>query len=265
MKEINFISGGKMGDFIHSMYAVKHICEKENSKANIYITDNGFYGGDKWTFGAEKAYGDILSTITSQVFVNKFEVLKRPMFEAYTDLNLWRNYVMQDYYSQGFFSKTWAEVLSYCYDFKISKNYKWIDFNKQDNDTKDKIVITRSLQRHNRSFDWNKIINNIEEEIIFLTPSYPEWQGFPFKNKKVKLKVVSTIDEMVIGINSCKYFIGNQSCGFAIASALDVNRLVETNKIDAGFYKGESKYSENISWFLNDNDKYINENSLIKI
>jgi hypothetical protein len=31
----NFLMGGKLGDFLHAMFAVKHLCLKNNTKANV--------------------------------------------------------------------------------------------------------------------------------------------------------------------------------------------------------------------------------------
>lgn len=263
---INFISSGRTGDFIHCLSVVKNICEKSQAKANIYLTDKArFYGGDTWSLGVNRAHQDLINTVTSQPFVNKFEVLEKYLNEPYINLNIWRDVVMKNYNTHGFFSINWSDFLSQCYKFEISKPYKWINIDKVDADTKDKVVIHRSLQRHNNLFNWKKIIEEIEDEIIFITCSPIEWQSFPFKSDKIKLKVVYTLDEMVVAINSSKLFIGNQSSPFAIASALDVNRLVELNNIDARFYMKEKEYSENISWYLNDNKKYFNEKLIIKL
>jgi hypothetical protein len=234
-------------------------------KSNIYLTDNKSYGGDTWMLGVHKAQQDLYNTVISQPFVNKFEVLPDNFNEPFINLNSWRNMVIGDYFRDKFFYRSWSEFLSEHYKYEIPKTYKWINIDKIDVETNNKIVIHRSLHRHNQLFDWKRMIDSIDEEIIFVTCSNKEWEQFNFKQDKVKLKFVSTIDEMAIAINSCKYFIGNQSSPFALACALDVNRLVELAPEPSMFYMKENKYSENISWYLNDNKKYFNQTSIIKI
>ena len=34
---MNFLMGGKLGDFLHAMFAVKHTCQSKNITANVYI------------------------------------------------------------------------------------------------------------------------------------------------------------------------------------------------------------------------------------
>jgi hypothetical protein len=50
---------------------------------------------------------------------------------------------------------------------------------------------------------------------------------FPF-NKSVELIHVKNVEEMINIIGSCKLFVGNASAPFAIASALNVNRVLES-------------------------------------
>ena len=65
---------------------------------------------------------------------------------------------------------------------------------------------------------------------------------------------------MAAAMNGCKLFIGNQSMPFTIASALDIPRVCELHHASAEFYTGEHKYSDNISWFLNNDIKHNSPN-----
>lgn len=274
MTEINFISSGMLGDFIHSLSVVKNICEKEKSMANIYLTDKiNVYGGDVWRFGCSKAHHDLVEIVFSQPFVNKFEVLSDDFNEPFINLNEWRLGIENDRMDKGVYYKSWSELLSGYYNYEIPLIYKWIDIDKTDNDIMGKIMIHRSSHRHNPSFDWNKVLN-MSEEFVFVTCSIDEWKNFTFKNDRIILKFVKTMNEMAICINSCKYFIGNQSAPFALASALDVPRLVELDSTACMFYINEIKYSKNISWYLREDinnlktfftfTKQINNQLLIK-
>lgn len=253
-----------MGDFIHSLSAVKNICQKENAMANIYITDNQAYGGDIWKYGADKAHSDVKDLVLNQSYVNKFEILSNQKIDKYCNLNAWRGYIMGLYRQEGAFNRCWSDFISQTYSFSIPAEFKWMQIVKDDQFS-DKIVIHRSTHRHNKDFPWQQILNSISSDILFITSSEDEFSHFQFKNEKVKIHLVKTISEMAIVIGSSRYFIGNQSAPAAIASALDIPRTIELGQAEYKFYSGESKYSKNISWFLNNGNKHIAENSIIKI
>jgi ADP-heptose:LPS heptosyltransferase len=62
----------------------------------------------------------------------------------------------------------------------------------------------------------------------------------------------TNILELATYINSCKYFVGNQSSPFAIANALDVPRLgiLDLDHNNYIFYNEEAKYSKNIQVYF---------------
>lgn len=261
METLDFIATGRMGDFIHSLFAVKNICEKHKIDANIYITDKvGTFGGDAWNLGIDRAYED-LRGLMMQPYIKKFEVLPDNFNGPYINLNNWRQGVYDDCLRDGYYSRSWSEFLSTEYKFIIPENYSWLS-TTIDDDLTDTVVIHRSLHRHNPNFFWKGILDTYkaaEKDIVFLTCSQQEWDEFPFKDG-VKLKLVETISDMAICINSCRLFIGNQSAPFALASALDVSRIVELDNEPGPFYMNETKYSRNIQWFLS-----MDKNSLKKL
>lgn len=255
-----------LGDFIHSMAAIKNICEREQAKANIYISDNiRVFGGDYWKLSIEKTFYDLYELIKEQPFVNKFEICDYVFNKPYININNWRIHIARTHASQRYYSESWSEILSSAFNYKMPTEYKWLTYDKADSNTKNKIVIHRSLHRHNPSFDWIKVLEQIKEEVLFLTSSEAEWLNFPYKHyDNITPKIVDTVSEMASCINGCKFFIGNQSAPFALASALDIPRLVELDIEPSPFYMPESKYSENISWYLNEISNHFSKNSLIK-
>jgi hypothetical protein len=256
---INFVGGGKMGDFIQTLYAVKNICEQKSDKANLYIG----HGGDVWRFSLERTYDELRGLIEAQHYINKFGIFPSGFNEAYIDLNYWRTTVKAINPKYGSYDTCWSEVIAKAYDFFIPKDSKWISVNNCNEYTKNKVLIHRSKHRHNSVFPWEKLLNSIKDEILFVTTDQHEWHIFPFKNN-VKLYLLSDITEMAVAINSCKTFIGNQSAIFSLACSLDVPRLVELEYDPAGFYMDEIRYSDNISWFLNDSAKYFSKNFIVR-
>lgn len=250
---INFFGGGMMGDFIQTLYAVKNICQQKNDKANLYIGN----AGDVWRFGLERTYNDLEKLIKSQPYINKFEIFPTGFTEPFVDLNTWRGTVATKHAQYGSYNTCWSEVLARDYHFAIPPDYKWLSVNENNEYTKNKVLIHRSKHRHNGNFPWAKLLNNIHDEILFITTAPEEWDMFPLKRANIKPYIVNTITEMAIAINSCKMFIGNQSAPFSLACALDVPRLVELDYDPATFYMDETKYSKNISWFLNETTNYL--------
>jgi ADP-heptose:LPS heptosyltransferase len=53
-------------------------------------------------------------------------------------------------------------------------------------------------------------------------------------------------------INSCKFFIGNQSAPLAMAHSMDVARLAILSKSDEIHYIGEEKFSRNFFYIAED-------------
>ena len=242
-KTINFCGGGLMGDFINQLSVCKNICVRENAKANLYISDG--FGADPFRFGVDKAYEDIKDLILEQPYINKFEVLKY-FDDTFINLNIWRNEVRETYNKMGGYNKCWSELLSQTFTYKIGE-YKWLKTLNKHDFAKDRILIHRSLHRHNPNI--KSVIDNLEERPVFITSNIEEFKNYEFKDK-CDLILVQTITQLAMAINSCKLFIGNQSSPLTLASALDVNRIIELDKLDAPFYIGEKKYSQNIKFVM---------------
>lgn len=255
---INFIAGGMMGDFIHSLYVVKNICQQRNDKANLYIA-NGY--GDVWRYDLQRTHNDLNELITSQSYINKFEPLPLNFKEEFINLTEWRTTLI---HTIAGYDRCWTDVLSQCYRFPITKPYSWLAPIGTDQVTSGKSVIHRSTHRHNGEFPWPRILNGLQGEIVFVTSIQEEWDRFQFKNNRMKLHLVSTVSDMARAIGSARTFVGNQSSPFSIACALDIPRLVELDADPAKFYMDENKYSHNISWFLNHNSKYCHNDSIFK-
>jgi len=237
------IGSGLMGDFINSLCACKNICLQNNDKANLFISDG--YHGDPFRYGVKKAFEDTYDLISSQPYINKFEILPSNFSDPFINLNQWRKEVHQTYKDTGGYNKCWSELLSQTFDYPI-KEYRWLSVPPINDVTKERIVIHRSRQRHNHNF--KSYFDTLEETPIFITTNVDEYTNFEFKDKS-ELLLVNTITEMAIAIRSSKLFIGNQSSPFTLASAMDVNRVCELDLVDASpFYIGEEKYSNKIKF-----------------
>lgn len=262
MKLINFVTCGQIGDLIHSLYVIKSTCLRDNCKANLFIADNSYINlvsaCGNFTFDIKKTFDDIYDLINKQDYIENFEILPKNFNMDLVNLNSWRNYIEIVRNSTGSYSKCWTELMMET--FSVDKiDGAWIN-SDEDEYTKNKVLIHNSSHRHNPLFNLNNLINNINDEILFITTNEEEWNKFRFHNEKIKPYFRKNITEITSSIKSCKYFIGNQSSPFAIASALNKDRFVELHNYSQGFYMDETKYYDNISWFFENNSYHIGNN-----
>lgn len=262
-KTLNFLMYGKLGDFTHSLFAVRQVCLSQNVKANLHMVDIG------WDFGIENTYKELLPILLKQNYINSFNILKnyeldpiqtpnqntpikifdkKLLNEGYIDLG---NYIR----SPLLYKKCWAEIYSNLCNFEIDiNNYKSIEFNEIDEKFKEKIVLhrrTTSLNRLNSAFPYEEIINNHKHDIIFISTSQNDYDIFPYK-KGIEFYKINTITDWYKTINSCKLLITNLSAPEAIGNALDVFRLIELPyTIDSNHFFNEPKYSNKMFYYLN--------------
>lgn len=256
----NFIMGGKLGDFILSMYAVKNICERDLCKANIYMYDIG------WEFGITHTYGELLPIMLDQEYVNSFNVLDECEIDSiqHSQKNSPVRVFNSKLISEGFidlggyirspllYKNSWSEIYSNLFNFDIKNEYTWITYEKQNLETKDKVLIHRKFSKPlNNEFPYEQILEAYKDDVIFISSNEEDYFQFPYKDKLNFLKI-SSIEDWFSSINSCAMLVSNLSAPITIAHALNKLRIAELpNNGDLFHWIGESKYSENIKWFLN--------------
>lgn len=251
---INFITGGMTGDAIHSLYVVKNLCQLQQTKANFFISDGD---GDRWLLPLDQTYSDLKELIESQPYINSFQICRNmaQFSDPYINLNDWRKHLSHD--STGY-TTCWSEVLSGVYQFSppSGSNYAWLTAPRPDPQTQGRVLIHRSKHRHNGLFPWSEILARVAawtpgQAAYFLTCNPREYDLFCHKHPLLQPYLVSTVTDLANALASCKLFVGNQSAPFALASALDIPRAVELDTDPARFYIDETKYSSQISYFLN--------------
>lgn len=249
MEKINFISGGKTGDLLHSLMVIKTICEQENKLGVLYITNVDIYGGDNFHFDMHKTYYDLEPIIMSQPYIHSFHILRvDEVIDEYINLNEWRK-------SDLIFKTNWINLL--CDTFKINPPTEpWLVYGKNE-EYKNKILIHQSLHRKIDNFPWEKIVK--ENNCTFITniSTLHEYEEFKFKNN-VDLISCDTFSDLVTIINSCKFFIGNMSTPLALSHCLGKPHLCELIYPDEYHYIGEEKYIKNCYYINNDGKTNLN-------
>jgi hypothetical protein len=260
-KPLNILMSGKLGDFTHSLFAVHKICLTQNLKANLYMIDLG------WDFGIKNTYQEYKPIIEAQSYINSFNILEGynldpiqtpkqstpiEIFDKefkYIDL---MGYIR----SPLLYKACWSEIYSNLFNFKIDKKtFKTIEFNEVDPKFENKIILhrrTTSLERLSTKFPYEEILAIYKNDCIFVSTSEKDYNLFPYKDG-LEFYKINTLTDWYKTINSGNLFITNLSGPEAIASVLDVPRLIELpNLPDANHFFGEANYSDNMFFYLDE-------------
>lgn len=258
---MNYVSGGLLGDLLNVLYVIKSQYIETGIKGNLYITNDPKFGGEKFNSILAKTYLDTYNLITNQDYINQYKIYDNTINEN-TIINLsdWRQ-------SRFLYIKNWIDIFSIRYNLK-NISYPWIKWHKYNNKFQNKILIHRGLniRRHTNYFPWTSIlnttINNNNNKYIFITCDKKEYDNFQF-NDLVELEVFDILEDLYTAINSCLFFIGNQSMPLAFAVAIGKPCLAELCVTDYMHYTGIEKYNKNFFWIhssessIKGADKYI--------
>lgn len=235
---LNFICGGLIGDFIQCLFAVKHLCQANQVKANLYVTDNLLFGGDRFKYSIDRVYSDLAPVILQQEYINSFDIFKNQTNQL-INLNMFRK-------SPLLFRNNWTEFLQHTFNFTFNPPYQWVTINETNDVFNDKILIHRSLKRQQPNFPFQQIIDKHKDQLVFISNDVNEYNAFPFKDQIPYHQTHNLID-MYAAINSCKFFIGNQSSPYTLASSIDKLRVLELSEgPDKYSSLGEDKYTSQI-------------------
>lgn len=261
----NFIMGGKLGDFLHSMFAVKQISKQKGIKANVHMCNFG------WEFGVETTHSELQPIMLKQDYVESFDILydceidpiqtpeqntpirvkdEKILSEGYVDLG---NYIR----SPWLYRACWSEIYSKTFGFEISGDYAWIKWDKIDRDLVNKVLIHRRYNpvRMNDRFPYDRIIGEYKD-VVFISSSDRDYEEF--SRKQIPFLKVKTLEDWFTAINSCSMMVSNLSGPAVMAHALDKLRIIELpNIIDSVHCIGEEKYSKNVKWFIADNFHHL--------
>jgi hypothetical protein len=257
----NFLMGGKLGDFLHAMFAVKHICLSKKTKANIYMYDIG------WEFGIKNTHSELKDIFLHQDYVNSFNILEdckiNPVqtpenntpIKVYDKTLIDQGYVdLGSYIRSPWLYKTcWSNLYSKTFNFDITGEYAWIKYNNIDLDLVDKVLVHRrdNIVRINNEFPYDTLIEEYKDRLIFVSGNEKDYTAFSYRDRMPFLKM-NTLEDWFTSINSSLMLVSNLSSPAVIAHSLDKTRIIELpNLIDSNHCIGEELYSKNVFWYVN--------------
>ncbi len=236
MENNKMLTSGKLGDFFHSMIIPYHLYISTGVKTDLYVNESG----ETFRHSLKTAYDELYDIIIAQPYIESFNIYDGES----VDINVTQFRQSSPY----LYSKCWIYLYLKTY-FDIDppyKNFAYINYDKIDDAKKGSLIISRTDYRHSSNELYEKAISSFDGDKYFLYTQDNFWNVFPYKDNVVPLKV-STIDEMMLYINSCDLFIGNQSAPLAIATVLNKSRMGELGGIDSFHYIGDTDYYDNFS------------------
>lgn len=219
-KTISFLHSGHLGDIINSLPLIKEI--SKSKECNLYIQYNKKILNNldqKHPFGnfylSEYAAKKIIPLLKKQKYFKNVSIYDQSPIDI--DLDFFRDLGL----NFNIDSIRWYFHLAatHC---DLTKPYVFVKEHKNINN---KIVILRSMRRQNKLINY-KFLNDYKDLLfIGLKDEY-----ISLKKELPLLKYYDPKDflELAEIIKSCKLFIGNLSFGYALAEAIKVPRLLES-------------------------------------
>lgn len=236
----NYLIGPKLGDCINSFMVCRRNYDKLGIKSNIFLTDLGC----SFEKGLEFTFNELIPILSEQEWFNDIQLYSDQHIDV--DLIKFRN-------SIHLYKTNWLNIFfkTFLDETIPPRDFSWIKINKTDIELKDTLLINRSIRYtlNEQSAQIYKRIIKKCDNVKFICFDENQYLNFKFKDDMEMLKVDSLYD-FFVKINSCKYFLGNQSSPTTIASSLNKPRLIELcDEIDSIHYKSDELYYSNIKCF----------------
>lgn len=239
----SYHQSGKLGDFIHSLVVCKFNYIKYGIRANLYISVKG----EMFETGLEYTYNELKDVLITQEWLNDFQIYNGETIDI--DFTKVRK-------SDYLYKTNWLEIYfkEFCDGLMPPSDFKWIEVPK-DSKYENSIIINRSLNHdYTKNNEYERILSKHKDvDRYFICFEENQYHNFPYKDK-CKLLKVDNLYEFFEKINSCKLYVGNLSAPTAIATSMNVPRLIELSSIsprdlDNVHYLRDTEYYSNVSFF----------------
>lgn len=222
----NYLLGGRLGDAIHALY----VPANTHGKHDLFITDRRDLHSDGFIKSIEETIEELYPILSQQEWFNSISIYDN---EECINLSMWRRYA---------YSASWTQLLANTFNLEPNGE-SWVVLPKITG-WEDKVVVHCSAHSARRGDNWHIIKSGYEGQMVFVgNKAEYDLLGFdiPF------YQPISLLEHFNI-INSCKFFIGNQSAPLAIAHSLGKPRLAMLNEVDKIHYIGEEAWHKNYYW-----------------
>lgn len=239
MNCITYLAGGMLGDFIYELSVIKTKYNETGKKGILYLSDKG----DSFRFGLINTFNDTYNIITSQEYIEKYQIYNNEIVDI--DLTLWR-------WNQNVDYKNWYNKYSETYNIKWGQD-KWLYVTNNEKFI-NKVIINTTDYRWPIHLDFSLLCSLYSTNIVFV--SSDERQYHVFKEKtglNIEYYKPTDFNDLCSTIHACKLFVGSQSAPLHIAVAMKkhviIGECIEENHSVYGnhYVSGLDKIFPNIS------------------
>jgi len=219
---IKYKAGGLLGDFFNSLSVINEKFYETGRKGILYLSNDG----EPFRHGLDKAYNDTYNIIHQQRYISKY--LKYTGDQYNIDLTSWREIV---YYTVNNRYLSWIDVYKYHYGINWGL-HKWISNVKYDDKWSNTVIINSTPYGFPNERTINILTNILKKDyssnpIVFVCFDKSDYDFFK-KNVDitVDLHVATTIDELLVILNSCKMSFLGFSAPAVFSNAMHCNQIL---------------------------------------
>lgn len=218
---VRYISGGLLGDFIHQLSVIHETYLTTGRRGILYLSD---HVGDRFKYGATRAYMDISSILQQQPAIESVSVHAGESYDI--NLSQWRS-------SPLVFRANWNIIYKTTYGADWGR-HAWLTLPAVARNSTDRILVNISYQYGHRIPTYNlpSLFSQYpSEQLHFLCQDRKEYEAFE-KATGVHMNclVAGSLEELCVHIQGCKLFIGNLSSPLALAHAMHIPNITLVHK-----------------------------------
>jgi len=231
----NYVSCGRLGDFIDELSVVNEIFLKTGRKGNIYISRDCNY----WSESIESTFEYIKDILLEQDYINDFKVYAGENIDI--NLSLWRNHI---YCRGGVYvpSHTIPQIISSMYQIQWA-SHPWMEIDSID----PKWATTTFIN----ATSYRPIVCEVpDKDVYFIGIIDEHYEHFKKTNNvDIPLYKPKNFRDLCICLKSCKMFIGGMSMYCSLARSIGTKCIIGKHTKDT---------SNEIGVLFPDLDKFMN-------
>ena len=219
---IKYKAGGLLGDFFNSISVINEKFYETGRKGILYLSNDG----EPFRHGLDKAYNDTHKIINQQRYISKYMKYNGDQYNI--DLTNWREIV---YYTVNNRYLSWVDVYKYHYGINWAL-HKWVSNVSYDDKWSNTVIINSTPYGFPNERTIAVLTDILKKEyssnrIVFVCFDKSDYEFFKKKVDIIAdLHVVSTIDELLVILNSCKMSFLGFSAPAVFANAMHSNHIL---------------------------------------
>lgn len=206
---IRYLAGGKLGDFIHSLFVVNEKYLETGKKGIVYVFDKGIRDGGGFAYPLEIAYQHIKEILDRQEYIGFFLIHRGEEYDV--DLTEWRDC--------DYVSRSYPQTMNDYYSVQWGK-HPWINNIPFDMEWADKTVVWTIESRFPHTIQWSRFLN---DNLVFISFDKKDYDYFCQKtHMNMEFYSPQSLLELCVILRSCRRYVASYSGPLALAFALHI-------------------------------------------